>query len=157
MPRITTAPVGQRQHQQQQIGRYLASMAVRTGCFVGALLAWQLGVRGGEGTSRVLALGLVWLLLAGAVILPYVAVLAANAGRETVKPTTTAYVPPTPVQIPAATGPVVVADEPLVGTVTDPPAGPPDDGDDDLDDRGDVAHDLRGHDDPSPRRPAPRP
>lgn len=153
MPRITTAPVGQRQHQQQQIGRYLASMAVRTGCFVGALLAWQLGVRGGEGTSRLLALGLVWLLLAGAVILPYVAVLAANAGRETVKPTTTAYVPPTPVQIPAATGPVVVADEPLVGTVTDPSEDPRDD----HGDRGDATGDPHDRDDPSPRRAAPRP
>lgn len=153
MPRITTAPVGQRKHQQQQIGRYLVSMAVRTGCFVGALLAWQLGVRGGEGTSRTVALVLVWLLLAGAVVLPYVAVLAANAGRETVKPTTTAYVPPTPVQIPAATGPVV-ADEPLVGTVTDPSQGPPPDGDDD-DHGGPDVGPL--DDDPSPRRAASRP
>lgn len=51
--------------------RYLAQMMVRTLCFLGAVLTW----------------GLVptWLsvtLLVGAVVLPYIAVVLANAGRE---------------------------------------------------------------------------
>ena len=51
--------------------RYLAQMAVRTVCFLGAVLSW----------GRVPT----WLsvaLLVGAVVLPYVAVVLANAGRE---------------------------------------------------------------------------
>ena len=51
--------------------RYLAQMAVRTVCFLGATLTW----------GRVPT----WLsvtLLVGAVVLPYVAVVLANAGRE---------------------------------------------------------------------------
>ena len=47
--------------------RYAISMAIRTACFLGAFLVtgW-----------------LQWVLFAGAIFLPYVAVLIANAGRE---------------------------------------------------------------------------
>jgi hypothetical protein len=51
--------------------RYLAQMALRTVCFLGAVATW----------NRVPT----WLsvtLLVGAVVLPYVAVVLANAGRE---------------------------------------------------------------------------
>ena len=47
--------------------RYLVSMAVRTVCFVAAVAA--------DGWLR-------WVLLAGAVFLPYFSVVFANAGRE---------------------------------------------------------------------------
>ncbi len=47
--------------------RYLAQMTVRVVCFVGAVVV--------DHWSR-------WLLLVGAVVLPYIAVLLANAGRE---------------------------------------------------------------------------
>lgn len=47
--------------------RYLIQMSVRVVCFVGAVLV--------DHWTR-------WVLLAGAVVLPYVAVLLANAGRE---------------------------------------------------------------------------
>jgi hypothetical protein len=47
--------------------RYLVSMTIRTLCFVGAIIA--------SGWLR-------WLLLAGAVVLPYVSVVFANGGRE---------------------------------------------------------------------------
>lgn len=47
--------------------RYLVSMGIRTACFVGALLV--------AGPAR-------WVLIAAAVVLPYVAVIVANAGRE---------------------------------------------------------------------------
>jgi hypothetical protein len=52
---------------QGRTRRYLVSMAIRTGCFVGAVLA--------DGWLR-------WVLMAGAVFLPYIAVVVANAGRE---------------------------------------------------------------------------
>ena len=47
--------------------RYLISMGIRTGCVVGAVVA--------SGPLR-------WVLLAGAVLLPYIAVVVANAGRR---------------------------------------------------------------------------
>ena len=47
--------------------RYLFSMGLRTVCFVGGIMA--------EGALR-------WILIFGAVVLPYFAVVIANAGRE---------------------------------------------------------------------------
>lgn len=47
--------------------RYLAQMSIRMACFVAAVVV--------DHWTR-------WLLLAGAVVLPYVAVVLANAGRE---------------------------------------------------------------------------
>ena len=52
---------------QSRTRRYLVSMAIRTGCFIGAVVA--------DGWLR-------WVLMAGAVFLPYIAVVVANAGRE---------------------------------------------------------------------------
>ncbi len=65
--RITDAEVPLSEEQQGRARRYLWSMAVRTACFIGAVVApapWR------------------WILVAGAVGLPYVAVVMANAGRE---------------------------------------------------------------------------
>jgi hypothetical protein len=59
--------------------RYLISMTVRTGCFVLAIVT--------HGWLR-------WVLFAGAVVLPYVAVVLANAGRETAEDVP--LVPPAP-------------------------------------------------------------
>lgn len=47
--------------------RYLISMTIRTVCFVGAVIA--------SGPLR-------WFLVACAILLPYIAVVMANAGRE---------------------------------------------------------------------------
>jgi nucleoside recognition membrane protein YjiH len=50
--------------------RYFISMMIRTVCFIAAVILpnpWR------------------WVALFGAVTLPYVAVIAANAGRETIK------------------------------------------------------------------------
>lgn len=47
--------------------RYLIQMSVRVVCFLGAVVV--------DHWTR-------WLMLAGAVVLPYVAVVLANAGRE---------------------------------------------------------------------------
>ncbi|MFM2438821.1 MAG: hypothetical protein RLZ55_1646 [Actinomycetota bacterium] len=65
--RITDAHVGLSEDQQARTRRYLISMAVRTVCFLGAVVA--------DGWLR-------WTLVAGAVLLPYIAVVIANGGRE---------------------------------------------------------------------------
>jgi Flp pilus assembly protein TadB len=67
--RITTAPVTHASEQAGRQRRYLISMGVRTACFLGAVVV-------GPGWLR-------WVLVAGAVLLPYVAVVFANAeGRR---------------------------------------------------------------------------
>ncbi|MFI0368632.1 DUF3099 domain-containing protein [Actinomadura sp. 1N219] len=69
---VTDAPlplsddIGHRQR------RYLMSMGVRTGCFVGAVLAAVAGA----------PVWVVILLIVGALFLPYIAVVFANGGRE---------------------------------------------------------------------------
>ncbi|TDC89045.1 DUF3099 domain-containing protein [Actinomadura sp. 7K507] len=65
-PRPMSEDIGHRQR------RYLMSMGVRTACFVGAILAAV------AGAPAWLAL----ILVAGALVLPYIAVVFANGGRE---------------------------------------------------------------------------
>lgn len=62
--RITTAGTSRGDDIAARQRRYLFSMAVRTACFVGAILA--------DGVLR-------WTLVVAAVLLPYVAVVMANA------------------------------------------------------------------------------
>ena len=65
--RITDAGAPLSEEQAARTRRYLWSMGIRTACFIGAVVApapWR------------------WLLVAGAIGLPYVAVVMANAGRE---------------------------------------------------------------------------
>ncbi len=64
---ITGAQVSILEDQRARTRRYLISMAIRTVCFIGAIIA--------SGWLR-------WTLVAGAVVLPYVAVIMANAGRK---------------------------------------------------------------------------
>ena len=64
---ITNAPVAQSDELPGRAKRYLLSMIIRTICFLGAVIAsnpWR------------------WFLILGAVLLPYLAVIIANAGRE---------------------------------------------------------------------------
>lgn len=65
--RITTAPAALSDDVAARMRRYLIQMSVRVACFLGAVLV--------DHWTR-------WVLLAGAVVLPYVAVVLANAGRE---------------------------------------------------------------------------
>lgn len=67
VPSITTAPESLTEDLDRRAHRYLIQMSIRVACFFGAVLI--------DHWSR-------WLLLAGAVVLPYVAVVLANAGRE---------------------------------------------------------------------------
>lgn len=64
---ITGAQRGLSQEQAGRTRRYLISMGIRTGCVIAAILV--------PGWPK-------WLFLAGAVILPYLAVVIANSGQE---------------------------------------------------------------------------
>lgn len=64
--RITTAAPSRNEEIAARQKRYIWSMAVRTVCFVAAVAV-------GPGALR-------WVLIAGAVFLPYIAVVMANAG-----------------------------------------------------------------------------
>jgi len=61
--RVTTAPVSRADELRGRQRRYLISMGIRTVCFVGAVIA--------DGVLR-------WVLVAAAVLLPYVSVVFAN-------------------------------------------------------------------------------
>lgn len=62
---ITDAPMSREMEISARQRRYLLSMGLRTLCFVGAIVV-------GSGWLR-------WVLVAGALVLPYVAVVMANA------------------------------------------------------------------------------
>jgi hypothetical protein len=64
---ITSARVSKSDDIRGREVRYVLSMLVRTVCFVGAVFA--------DGLLR-------WLLVAGALFLPYIAVVLANAGVQ---------------------------------------------------------------------------
>lgn len=60
---ITDAAEAQSEEQRRRVVKYLSSMAIRTACVLGIIMvqgAWQ------------------WVLLIGAVVLPYLAVVIAN-------------------------------------------------------------------------------
>jgi hypothetical protein len=65
---ITGARKGVRDDVNSRTRRYLLSMGLRTACFVGAVVV-------GAGPLR-------WVLIVGAVVLPYFSVVFANGGRE---------------------------------------------------------------------------
>jgi len=78
VPLITSATEGLKRDQSDRTRTYLWSMGIRTGCFVAAIVA--------SGWLR-------WVLVAGAVFLPYIAVVIANAGRESGLKQVSAFVP----------------------------------------------------------------
>jgi hypothetical protein len=67
---ITDATVGLTSDQSARQRRYFISMMIRTACFI---------------LTVVLPSPFRWIALVGALTLPYIAVIAANAGRETIK------------------------------------------------------------------------
>jgi Flp pilus assembly protein TadB len=69
--RITSAPRSHADDQHSRIVKYMVSMSVRAVCLVLAFVV--------PGPAR-------WVFVAGAVLLPYVAVVLANAGREATPP-----------------------------------------------------------------------
>ena len=84
---VTSAQTPLSKEQRARTKRYLLSMTIRTICFLGAVVA--------QGWLR-------WALLAGAVVLPYVAVVMANAGRENDMETGPTTV--TPIDLPTIEG-----------------------------------------------------
>jgi hypothetical protein len=68
---ITSAPTGLSADQSARQRRYFISMMIRTACFI---------------LTVILPSPYRWFALLGAVTLPYIAVVVANAGRETVIP-----------------------------------------------------------------------
>jgi hypothetical protein len=64
---ITEAQTGMADDQRGRHQRYTIGMSVRTLCFIGAMFT--------SGALR-------WIMVVGAVALPYFAVIIANAGRE---------------------------------------------------------------------------
>ena len=71
--RITTAPESPEQEMAHRQKRYMISMGIRTLCFVAAIVV-------GPGWLR-------WVLVAGAFVLPYVAVVMANSASPRVEGT----------------------------------------------------------------------
>jgi hypothetical protein len=67
---ITDATVGLTSDQSARQRRYFISMMIRTACFI---------------LTVVLPSPFRWIALVGALTLPYIAVIAANAGLETIK------------------------------------------------------------------------
>ncbi|MFP3713901.1 DUF3099 domain-containing protein [Puerhibacterium sp. TATVAM-FAB25] len=90
---ITSAPQGLSEDQSRRTRRYLVQMGIRVVCLAGAV-AIDHWVR--------------WVLVVGAVVIPYVAVLFANAGRDR----TSREVPPLPPQQPQALPEAPTAPEP---------------------------------------------
>ena len=64
MHTVTTAPVSVAMDQDVRMKRYLITMGIRTGCFIAAWFA--------DGWLR-------WVFFLGAAVLPYIAVVLANA------------------------------------------------------------------------------
>jgi len=64
---VTAARTGRSDDISNRTRRYLISMGIRTACFVGAVLV--------HGPLR-------WILVVCALVLPYIAVVMANAGHE---------------------------------------------------------------------------
>ena len=112
--RVTSAQESLSEGQSRRTRRYLISMSIRTVCFLLAVFTngW-----------------LQWAFLAGAVVLPYLAVVAANAGREN-DPFVGEVPPPTTRALPPAQGPVIDAShpdgmaDPTTGPTSNPASGP---------------------------------
>jgi hypothetical protein len=68
---VTSAPKSLTSDLAGRQRRYLISMMIRTGCFI---------------LTVILPSPYRWFALVGAVTLPYIAVVIANAGRETITP-----------------------------------------------------------------------
>jgi Protein of unknown function (DUF3099) len=69
---VTGLPASLEEDQNRRMRRYLMSMGIRTACFVLAVVAL--------GVLHWTVVG--WVLVIGAVVLPYIAVVVANATRS---------------------------------------------------------------------------
>lgn len=106
-----TITEAQRGLSREQVGRtrkYLISMGIRTACVIAAIVV--------PGWPR-------WVFIAGAVVLPYLAVVIANAGRENDEPGQVGVADEVPAVLQlgpaggvASSGPVIVSGSAIDGT-----------------------------------------
>ncbi|MEU2200171.1 DUF3099 domain-containing protein [Isoptericola sp. NPDC019482] len=89
VPSITSAPEPLEEDQARRTHRYLVQMGIRVICFLGAIAVGDTWVR--------------WVLVVAAVVLPYSAVLFANAGRDRVSYDTSPMVDVAPTELTAST------------------------------------------------------
>jgi hypothetical protein len=94
--RVTSAQESLSEEQSRRARRYLISMSIRTVCFIAVVFThgW-----------------LQWAFVAGAVFLPYLAVIAANAGRENDEFVTDAVAPASSTELPAYSTRIISADD----------------------------------------------
>ncbi len=107
VPSITSAPEPLADDQARRMRRYLFQMGFRVVCFLGAYLA--------SGWLR-------WSLVVIAVVIPYIAVVLVNAGRDKVEYDTSIVTPGDPKQLPAA--PVDLGADGAHTVVVDPEPDP---------------------------------
>jgi len=98
---ITSAQRSLSDEQSGRTRKYLISMGIRTACVIGAIFI--------PGWPR-------WVLIAGAVVLPYLAVVIANAGKSRDEGSAA----PVPVQVQAARPALPSSTKALEGVVIDP-------------------------------------
>lgn len=116
---ITTADTALDDDMRSRIIKYSITMGVRTVCFVAAYFAFVADMH-----------TLMWICVAGAVVLPYPAVIFANAGRERTRDDRSALLEQAPLtELPPARGETISGDT-LGGETID------DETDDDADPRG---------------------
>jgi hypothetical protein len=80
--RITGARAGLTDDVRGRQRRYMISMSIRTVSFVAAVLLWQVSTP------------LAWIALVLGLVLPYIAVVMANAGRENAPSLPRSFIPP---------------------------------------------------------------
>lgn len=80
--RITGARAGLTDDVRGRQRRYMISMSIRTVSFVAAVLLWRISTP------------LAWIALVLGVVLPYIAVVMANAGRENAPSLPSSFIPP---------------------------------------------------------------
>jgi hypothetical protein len=68
---VTTAAKSPRQEQRERERRYLVTMGIRVLCWIGAIVLFGVGLRWEGGIA-----------VAGSLVLPWVAVIAANGGPK---------------------------------------------------------------------------
>lgn len=113
--RITEARESHTSERDSRVRKYTISMTVRMICFILAFFF--------DGWLR-------WVFIAGAVVLPYIAVVVANGGADLTKrePPAEFYTDPEPGQLPAppaSAEPSETEAEVIDGTFADQPSNPP--------------------------------
>src|SRR5699024_3922557 len=113
---ITTADTALDDDMRSRIIKYSITMGIRTVCFVAAYFAFRADLH-----------VIMWICVAGAVVLPYPAVIFANAGREVSRDDQSALLDQAPAaQLPPSRGETVSGDTIAGDTISGEAADDPD-------------------------------